>query len=155
MRSNRQDLKPLTPDGQVTASSSVDDNSISEADYLTLTAWRDTLRGFLSASKTILKQVDVTPNQYQALLAIRFGNGQKHPTIGQLATYLHIRHNSCVTLVNKLVARGWVKRVPSHKDRRVVHLHLTARGEATLRKMVTAHRRELDAIAPKLREILP
>ena len=155
MRSNRQALKSHPVDGQGAASNPVYDVSISEADYLTLTAWRDTLRAFLNASKTILKQVNVTPNQYQALLCIRFGNGHKHPTIGQLASCMHIRHNSGVTLVNKLVERGWVKRVPSHEDRRLVHLHLTAKGEATLRKMVTAHRHELNSIAPALRKILP
>lgn len=155
MRSNRQDLKLIMPDRQGAASNSAHDDSISEDDYLTLTEWRNTLRHFLSASKAILKQVNVTPNQYQALLTIRFGSDQTHPTIGELAGQLHIRHNSAVTLVNKLAARGWVKRVSSREDRRVVHLHITARGEATLRKMVTEHRRELDSIAPALRKILP
>ena len=155
MRSNRQVLKSIAPDGQVVNSDPARVNTIGEADYLTLTAWRDTLRRFLTASKSILKQVDITPTQYQALLTIRFGGGQTPPAVGELAGQLHIRHNSAVTLVNKLEARGWVKRVSSRADRRLVHLHLTAKGETTLHKMVTAHRRELDSIAPALRKILP
>jgi DNA-binding MarR family transcriptional regulator len=109
----------------------------------------------MSASKAILKQVGITPNQYQALLAIRFGTRQQKLAVGELAHSLHIRHNSAVTLINKLVTHGLVRRMSSHQDRRVVYLHLTAKGENILRKLVTAHRQELEATAPTLRELLP
>jgi DNA-binding MarR family transcriptional regulator len=155
MRTNRQGLKLVSHDGRLSGPAQEQANPITENDYLILTAWRDTLRGFMTASKAILKQANVTPNQYQALLAIRFGSEREQLTVGELARNLHIRHNSAVTLINKLVERGAVRRVASHKDRRVVYLHLTTRGETALRKLVTAHRRELDATAPVLRKILP
>lgn len=155
MRTNRSGLKLISHDGQPSGPAQEQARPITEEDYRILTAWRDTLRDFMSASKAILKQANMTPNQYQALLAIRFGSEQEQLTVGELAGNLHIRHNSAVTLINKLVARGVVRRVNSDKDRRVVHLHLTARGEIALRKLVTAHRHELDATAPVLRKILP
>jgi DNA-binding MarR family transcriptional regulator len=153
MRTSRQGLQLVTHDEPIPAS--VQEHPITEDDYRTLTAWRDTLREFMSASKAILKQANVTPNQYQALLAIRFGTQQQKLAVGELARTLHVRHNSAVTLINKLVARGVVRRMSSQQDRRVVYLHLTAKGENILRKLVTAHRQELHTIAPALRKLLP
>jgi DNA-binding MarR family transcriptional regulator len=153
MRTSRQGLQLVAHDGSI--ADPVQEHPITEDDYRTLTAWRDTLREFMSASKAILKQANVTPNQYQALLAIRFGTRQQKLAVGELARVLHVRHNSAVTLINKLVARGVVRRMSSQQDRRVVYLHLTAKGENILRKLVTAHRQELNQIAPALRKILP
>lgn len=153
MRTSRQGLRLVPRDTSL--ATPAHERPITEADYLTVTAWRDALRGFMSASKAILKQVGITPNQYQALLAIRFGTRQQKLAVGELAHSLHIRHNSAVTLINKLVTHGLVRRMSSHQDRRVVYLHLTAKGENILRKLVTAHRQELEAAAPTLRELLP
>lgn len=154
MRTNRTGLKLVTPDAPIPGSSREPSGAATEADYRTLSAWRDTLRHFMSASKVILKQAGMTPHQYQALLAIRFGAEQQKLAVGELANNLHIRHNSAVTLINKLAERGLVRRVTSNRDRRVVYLHLTAKGETILRKLVTAHRHELDAITPRLQKIL-
>jgi DNA-binding MarR family transcriptional regulator len=154
MRTNRTGLKLVTPDGPIPGSSQEPVGVATEADYQTLSAWRDTLRHFMTASKAILKQAGITPHQYQALLAIRFGVEHQKLAVGELARNLHIRHNSAVTLINKLSERGLVRRVTSHHDRRVVYLHLTAKGETTLRKLVTAHRQELNAVTPELRRIL-
>lgn len=127
---------------------------ISEDDYRLLTAWRDTLRDFMTASKRILKQAGVTANEYQGLLVIRLRTQQQPLSMGELARHLRIRNNSAVSLVNRMARQVLVRRVPSGQDSRVVHLRLTAKGEGMLRKLVDAHRRELDRIAPSLRNIL-
>ena len=126
---------------------------IFEDDYNLLCTWRDILRDFLTASKGILKQAGVTTTQYQALLVIRMRSRQPL-SMGELAQHLRIRHNSAANLVNRMAAHGLVRRVHSNKDSRVINLHLTARGESLLRKLVNAHRRQLDQIAPSLRQIL-
>ncbi|HEX6549355.1 MAG TPA: MarR family transcriptional regulator [Gammaproteobacteria bacterium] len=154
MQSNGTGLKLVTPEPTSAGSSREPVGVANEADYQILSAWRDTLRHFMTASKAILKQAGITPHQYQALLAIRFGAEQQKLAVGELAKNLHVRHNSAVTLINKLAERGLVRRVTSHRDRRVVYLHLTAKGETILRKLVTAHRRELDLVTPNLRKIL-
>ncbi|MGA9854913.1 MAG: MarR family transcriptional regulator [Gammaproteobacteria bacterium] len=128
--------------------------TISEDDYRLLTAWRDTLRGFMTASKRILKQADVTTSEYQALLVIRLRTQQQQLSMGELARHLHIRNNSAVSLVNRLARQGLARRVPSDQDSRIVHLRLTIKGESALRKLVGAHRRELERISPSLRNIL-
>jgi DNA-binding MarR family transcriptional regulator len=154
MRTNRSGLK-LVSRVEPLAASQVSTDAVSDDDYRIAAAWRDTLRNFMGASKVILKQASVTPHQYQALLAIRTSDPQHRLTMGELASVLQIRHNSAVTLINKLADRGLVKRIPSQEDRRVVHLLLTPKGETTLRKLVAAHRHELDVVSPVLREVLP
>jgi DNA-binding MarR family transcriptional regulator len=154
MNSEKQQVKPVKAENQIPCLSADDVRRISHDDYCLLSAWRDSLRGFMTASKSILKQARVTPAQYQALLAIHLRPRQEPMTMGSLARHLHIKHNSAVTLVNHMAARGLVRRVPSTKDSRVVHLRFTAKGEAVLRKLVSAHRLELISIAPVLQEIL-
>jgi DNA-binding MarR family transcriptional regulator len=127
--------------------------TIFEDDYGLLCAWRDILRDFLTASKNILKQTGVTTTQYQALLVIRMRSRQQL-SMGELARHLRIRHNSAANLVNRMTEHGLVRRVHSNKDSRVINLHLTARGENLLRKLVSAHRRQLAEILPSLRKIL-
>ena len=128
--------------------------TISEDDYRLLTAWRDTLRDFMTASKCILKQAGVTTSEYQALLVIHLHTQQQPLSMGELARHLRIRNNGVVSLVNRMARQGLVRRVPSEQDSRVVHLRLTTKGETVLRKLVSAHRRELDRIMPSLRNIL-
>jgi len=128
--------------------------TISEDDYRLLSAWRDTLRDFMTASKRILEQAKVTTGEYQALLVIRLRTQQQPLSMGELARHLHVRNNSAVSLVNRMARQGLVRRVPSGQDSRVVHLRLTAKGESVLRKLVGGHRRELDCIVPSLRNIL-
>jgi DNA-binding MarR family transcriptional regulator len=128
--------------------------SVSDDDYRLLTTWRDILRDFMTASKKTLKQAGVTSNEYQALLVIRLCNQQKRLSMGELARHMRIRNNGAVGLVNRMTRQGLVRRMPSGQDSRVVHLHVTTKGEAVLRKLVGAHRRELDRISPLLRNIL-
>jgi DNA-binding MarR family transcriptional regulator len=154
MMAEKQEPKPAEPESCMPVSSQGKMRSVSEDDYRLLTAWRDSLRDFMTASKGILKQARVTPAEYQALLSIRLHTRQEPMTMGALALHLHIRHNSAVTLVNRMTLHALVRRVPSNKDSRMVHLRLTAKGETVLRKLVSAHRRELDGIAPALRKIL-
>ena len=122
-------------------------------DYRLIAAWRATLRSFFAVSKRILKLHGITSMQYQALLAIRLAEEPDGLTVTGLAAELGIRHNSAVGLVNRMVAHGDVKRVRSHLDRRVAHLHITAPGESMLRKLVEAHRVELSRIEPEIRRI--
>jgi len=154
MKAEKQEPKPAGPESLMPVSSQDKLRPVSEDDYRLLTAWGDSLGGFMTASKAILKQARVTPAEYQALLSIRLRTRQEPMTMGALALHLHIRHNSAVTLVNRMTLHALVRRVPSNKDSRMVYLRLTAKGESVLRKLVSAHRHELDRIAPTLRKIL-
>jgi len=67
---------------------------------------------------------------------------------------LQIRHHSAVELIDRLNARGLVRRNRSNKDRRKVLLRLTPRGEQKLRRVAILHREELRTAGRNLVESL-
>lgn len=127
---------------------------ISPDDYRTLAEFRATLRRFLRTSEELARGVDLTPQQHQALLAIKGFGGDNLPSMGDLATRLQIRHNSVVGLVDRLVARKLVRRLLAQEDRRRVRLQLTRAGERLLAELTHAHRIELREIGPQITLLL-
>jgi DNA-binding MarR family transcriptional regulator len=127
---------------------------ISKADYETLAAFRYALRQFLHFSEEAAEAVGLTPQQHQALLAIRGFPKRDQVTVGELAERLQIRHHSAVGLVNRLVAQKLVTRELARGDRRQVYVSLTAHGLSILEQLSAAHRAELRRIRPQISQLL-
>jgi DNA-binding MarR family transcriptional regulator len=108
-----------------------------------LAAFRYALRQFLRFSEESARSVGIEPQQHQALLAIKGFPGRDRITISELAERLQIRHHSAVGLVDRLAAQRLVGRESAMDDRRQVYVRLTARGDALLEQLATAHREEL------------
>lgn len=119
-----------------------------------LAAFRYALRQFLRFSENAAKQVGLTPQQHQALLAIKGFPGRDTITIGELAERLQIEHHSAVGLVDRLVGQELVVRKQSSKDRRQVQVALTREGLKLLERLSAAHKEELGVIAPELDRLL-
>lgn len=122
--------------------------------YEDLAAFRFELRKFLRFSENAATAVGITPQQYQALLAIKGFPGRDHVTVGELAERLQIRHHSAVGLIDRLVLERLVERDTSAEDRRLVNIRLTSRGEHMLATLAATHREELRLIGPELRTLL-
>ena len=116
---------------------------LTDAEYKSLAGFRYTLRRFFAFSEEVAVSVGLTPQQYQAMLAIRAHGAAEPMTVGDLASQLMIRHHSAVGLVDRLEDRGLVVRQDNQRDRRVVCLVLTMRGEGLLRSLASTHRQEL------------
>ena len=127
---------------------------ISKAEYETLASFRYALRQFLHFSEAAAEATGLTPQQHQALLAIRGFPGRDRVTVGELAERLQIRHHSTVGLVDRLVAQKLVTRELAEDDRRQVYVALTSRGLGTLEQLSDAHRAELRRIGPQLSQLL-
>ena len=126
---------------------------LTDEDYQTLSAIRAALRRFMHFSETAARSAGLTPQQHQALLAIRAAPDAAI-SIGELAEFLLIQPHSASELVARLGALGLVERKPDTKDRRMMKLHLTqAAGDALLSLSVT-HRNELRQLRPLLNELL-
>lgn len=125
-----------------------------KADYETLAAWRYELRQFLRFSEEAAATEGLSPQQHQALLAVKGMPDRDGLTIGELAERLQIRHHSAVGLVDRLVADKLVSRAPADDDRRKVLVELTKRGERLLSKLSLSHRDELRRIGPTFRALL-
>lgn len=123
---------------------------LSPAEYDMLAAFRYSLRQFLSFSEKAASEMGLTPQQYQALLAVRAHRGGRPLTITGLAAQMLVRHHSAVGMVDRLEEQGLVRREPATDDRRKVGIRLTARGQRVFDRLATVHRRELRRIGPDL-----
>ncbi|MGN6514776.1 MAG: MarR family winged helix-turn-helix transcriptional regulator [Rhizomicrobium sp.] len=128
--------------------------ALKPADYRSLAEFRRLLRHFLVFSEDAARRAGLAPQQHQALLAIKGAEEGESPTVGDLAQWLAIKHNSAVGLVNRLVKAGYLARRVHQADRRRVTLALTAAGEQLLADLTTAHRDELRMITPSLQRLI-
>ena len=127
---------------------------LSKPQYETLAAFRYALRRFLHFSEAAAENAGLTPQQHQALLAIKGFPGRDRITIGELAERLQVRHHSAVGLVDRLVSERLIARQESTEDRRQVYVRLSPRGEKVLEKLSASHREQLRRVGPELGELL-
>ncbi|HEX5400497.1 MAG TPA: MarR family transcriptional regulator [Verrucomicrobiae bacterium] len=123
---------------------------LNKAQYETLAAFRYALRKFIHFSEAAAQAAGITPQQHQALLAIKGFPGRDQVTVSELAERLQLRHHSVVGLIDRLVTEKFVVRAPSKEDRRQVMIQLTRRGEQTLANLSTIHRTQLKRLGPEL-----
>lgn len=123
-------------------------------DYRALGAFRHALREFLAFSRAGAEAQGLTPQQHQALLAIRTHIGEEAMTIGDLADSLLIRSHSAVGLVARLVDRGLVVRTPSELDGRRVLLALTPDAHQRLETISRNNLAELNRASGIMRDLL-
>jgi DNA-binding MarR family transcriptional regulator len=127
--------------------------SLNQMDYQRLAEFRYHLRAFLKFSERAAGEMGLSPQQHQALLAIK-GTPGGRITIGVLAERLGIRHNTAVELIDRLIANGLAERRQNPADRREVLIDLTHRADRMLAKLTLAHRNEVRKLAPLLRQLL-
>jgi DNA-binding MarR family transcriptional regulator len=127
---------------------------INKEEYEKLAAFRYALRRFMRFSERAAQDAGITPQQHQALLAIKGFPGRDTMSVSELAEWLQLRHHSAVELVNRLEAQGFVTRTPATDDRRQVNVSLTRQGEEMLAALSAAHRAELRQIGPELNALL-
>ncbi|HET6384436.1 MAG TPA: MarR family transcriptional regulator [Armatimonadota bacterium] len=125
-----------------------------KSDYEALAAFRYALRRFVRFSEQAALSVNLTPQQHQAMLAIRGFPGRDYLNISELAERLQLRHHSVVGLVDRLVTQGMVNREHSKDDKRVVFISLTPRGEEMLERLTEAHRDEIRRVVPEMTRLL-
>ena len=85
---------------------------LTDEDFQALAAFRAALRQFVRFSEEAAREAGLTPQQHQALVAIRGHVGDEPPTVGELAEALQVKHHSAVGLVDRIVQRGFARRDP-------------------------------------------
>ena len=111
-------------------------------------------RKFLAFSEAAAGRAGLTPQQYQALLAVKGFSSSEPVSVGDLARYLLVRHHSAVELLDRMAKLGLLSRTVDGDDGRRVLLLLTAKGEQKLRTLAKIHFEELRSASPALSGIL-
>lgn len=109
---------------------------ITQNEYSALAELRHRIRRFLQEGDATARQSGLEPQQYLLLLAIRGLPSGQEASIRALAERLSLRHHSTVELIDRMEARGYVKRMRGREDRRQVLISLQPRGEKLLEKVV-------------------
>ena len=110
--------------------------NISAKEFRALAELRHRIRRFLQEGDDAARKAGLEPQQYLLLLAIRGLPEGLEATIRTLAERLSLRHHSTVELVDRMEARGYVKRARGREDRRQVLVLLQPRGEKLLEEVV-------------------
>ena len=127
---------------------------LTKAEYEMLAAFRFALRQFLRFSEDAAQEAGITPQQHQALLAIKGFPGRDRVSVGELAGRLQVAHHSAVGLIDRLVMEKLVAREASEEDRRRVFITLTRHGEDVLETLSSAHREQLRRMGPGMLKVL-
>jgi DNA-binding MarR family transcriptional regulator len=122
-------------------------------DYAALANFRFALRTFLDFSESRAAEHGLTPQQHQALLAIR-GAGDAPVTVGFIAERLIIKPHTASGLIDRLVTQGLASRQSSTSDRRHTFIRLTPAAERLLGQLSATHREELRRLRPTFTELL-
>ena len=130
------------------------EDALSPGDYEALANLRYALRKFTEFSNVEVSKLVLTPQQHQALLAIKGLPPEKEMTIGMLADRLLIAPHSATELVNRLAEAGYIERVSSQIDGRRQIVRLTNKAELNLARLSGAHLHEIREMAPELMHAL-
>ena len=93
-----------------------------------------------------LAPFDVRPAQYSVLVLIAANPSRSQAAIGRA---LNIERAALAKMLHELEARGWVRRLPSVRDRRSHALYLSRDGEKALSRikaLALAHERRLERL---------
>ena len=129
--------------------------SLQAKDYNALGAFRYAMRKFLRVSKEVVAaRAKLTPEQYEALLAIKGSSGANGVTVREISEQLQVRHHTVVSLLDKLEARKLATRKRAAADRRNVNVQLTKAGASLLARLAAIHHRELQQRTPQIIDAL-
>ena len=117
------------------------ENLFDKAQLVRLSEFRWQLRRFLRVSEDASKQAGLTVLQYQLLLHTQGFPGRSWASIGELAERLQAQPHGVVALVTRCEQLALVRRHGNEADRRLVEVHLTAKGRRLLEKLA----RQLDS----------
>ena len=116
---------------------------LTKQDFEALARFRFGIRRYLRFSEETVRRHDLTPQQYQLLLALKGFPGREWALVAELAERLQLRHHSVVELINRAQKQDLVRRVPHPGDARAVRIELTGHGQEILARLSALHRDEL------------
>jgi len=93
-----------------------------------------------------LGQSDFSDLTSQQLRYLKVIVKMKNPTLSELAKELNLTKPTVTVLADKLAEKGYIKRVKSDEDRRVMHLQIDRKGEKVNALREIAHERMAEKI---------
>jgi DNA-binding MarR family transcriptional regulator len=128
--------------------------AIRDTEYRALAELRYRIRHFIKEGDAAARRSNLEPQQYLMLLAIRGLPRESEASVRTLAERLLLKHHSAVELIDRLEARGLVRRSRSVEDRREVRVSLLPHGLRLLEQVARRRIGELRATGAALAEAI-
>lgn len=109
--------------------------------------FRYQLRRFLRFGEEAARSAGVTALQYHLMLHTQAFADRQWASIGELAERLQAQPHGVVALVTRCEDAGLVRRQDNADDRRLVEVHLTAKGRRLVARLAAEHQAQLGALA--------
>src|SRR3546814_3775045 len=122
-------------------------SDLTDIDYAALAEFRFALRRFQMFSETMAGEAGLTPQQHQALLAIRAADPDA-ATVGYVAQRLIVKPHTASELIDRLEANDLVRREPAPSERRSALLRLTSQATSTLSAPTSEQRDAISRVQP-------
>ena len=91
------------------------------------------MREFLKRQVQELCQGKITMPQF---LVMEYVHKHKEITMGDLASFMQVSMATTSGIVDRLVRDGYLKRLPDPKDRRVIQVRLSTKGDGLLSRIL-------------------
>ncbi|MBU8756964.1 MULTISPECIES: MarR family winged helix-turn-helix transcriptional regulator [Priestia] len=114
--------------------------------YIFLSEFRYQLRKFLNFSESAAREIGITSQQHQLLLAVMGFPERNFATPRELAERLQITHHACVGLIDRCEQLNFVSRRRNPEDGRSVLVEVTQQGREILEKLSEIHLEEINRI---------
>lgn len=132
-----------------------DPPALTDEDYQALATFRTDLRRFLRFSEATARSMGLTPQQHQALLAIRGHPGPGAPSVTDVADALLVKRHSATELLSRAEDGGLITRTTDPADGRRTLCALTDKGQHLLAELSDRHRTELHGLRAALETLDP
>jgi len=109
----------------------------------TITFLSDLIENILEETLDVSDFSDLT---WQQLHYLKVLVKMKNPTLTELAKELNLTKPTVTVLVDKLTEKGYIRRVKSDDDRRVMHLHIDKKGAKVNALREIAHEKMAEKI---------
>ena len=109
----------------------------------TITYLSDLIENILEETLDVSDFSDLTRQQLHYLKILV---KMKNPTLTELAKELNLTKPTVTVLVDKLTEKGYIRRVKSDEDRRVMHLHIDKKGAKVNALREIAHEKMAEKI---------
>ncbi|QQK79308.1 MarR family transcriptional regulator [Salicibibacter cibi] len=89
---------------------------------------------------------------HQAIRLLQHLDFQGKATVGELADFLSVGHNTASEHIKRLIEKGWLKKLRSAEDERRVFVEITASGKGVLQYNTQLNEEKLATILARLTE---
>lgn len=121
-----------------------------KTDYSLLSGFRRELRIYLEKSEALCRSYELTPMQYQLLLAIVSHAGDEALDIADLADNLQLTRHGILSLIDRCERMDLVQRYAQAPERRKIYVRLLPAGARLVELLVRLHKQQIQSVQEML-----